>query len=137
MPIISPDQLSDFVMQALEDYTDEVQDVLNQSAKKTAQAGAKRLRTGSETPRRTGKTGGEYAKSFGYVKDTQTSGSRFSDVYIIRNRKHYRLTHLLEYGHIIVKTGGRTRAFPHIKPTEEWANKDFTERVVKGINAIK
>lgn len=133
MPSITPDQLSDMVMKALEDYTDEVQDVLNESAKKTAQAGARRLRTGSETPKKTG----EYAKSFGYVKDTEKSGTRFSDVYIIRNKKHYQLTHLLEFGHIIVQTGGRTRAFPHMKPAEEWAQKDFTERVVKGINAIK
>jgi len=37
---------------------------------------------------------------------------------IIYNSKKPWLTHLLEHGHLIKKTGGRTRAFPHIAPAQ-------------------
>jgi hypothetical protein len=45
-------------------------------------------------------------------------------------KPYYRDAHLLEYGHAKVG-GGRTRAFPHIKKNEEWAKKEFEERVKK------
>lgn len=51
------------------------------------------------------------------------------------NDKNYRLTHLLEKGHAL-KTGGRTRAFPHIKPVEQEMTENFEklirEKIEKG-----
>ena len=58
------------------------------------------------------------------------------DSYIVYNKKHYRLTHLLEYGHAIARGTGRTPAKPHIKAVDEMVQSDFVNRVVKGISEI-
>lgn len=54
--------------------------------------------------------------------------------YIVHNKEHYRLTHLLEKGHA-KRSGGRTRAIPHIAPAEEAAKEKFiqdVEAVIRG-----
>lgn len=51
----------------------------------------------------------------------------------IHNAKKYRLTHLLEKGHAKVN-GGRTRAFPHIAPVAEAAEKELVENIRKHIS---
>lgn len=48
---------------------------------------------------------------------------------VVIHNKEYGLVHLLENGHAIVRTGGRTRAFPHVKKNEEIAIAKFQERV--------
>ena len=59
--------------------------------------------------------GGNYAKSVVYAKDP-----------------HYRLTHLLEFGHAKVN-GGRTRAFPHWAQAEQTAINDFEKKLREAI----
>lgn len=54
----------------------------------------------------------------------------------IHNKKHYRLTHLLEKGHAL-STGGRTRSFPHIAPTQEEMDKRIIERLKTKIEETK
>lgn len=56
------------------------------------------------------------------------------------NKKHYRLTHLLEHGHRMIpnrhfyRRVSRTKAIPHIAPAQEWADKAVEELYVKAIN---
>ena len=54
----------------------------------------------------------------------------------IYNKKHYRLTHLLEKGHAL-KNGGRTRAFPHIAPTQDHMDKRIVEEITKAIEETR
>ena len=50
--------------------------------------------------------------------------------YVIYNETDYQLTHLLEHGHALVN-GGRSRAFPHIRPAEQIAIKMFEKGIEK------
>lgn len=80
------------------------------------------------------KTGGEYSRS--WVCDKEPSG-RYATQRVIHNEEHYRLTHLLEKGHVIKngrsritgKSYGRTAAYPHIAPVEEWAKAELPKTV--------
>ena len=89
------------------EVTDTVKDAVSQVAKETV----------SEVKRRSPTDTGAYKRSWSRQKSFESAGSvRFT----IYNRKHYQLTHLLENGHAKVN-GGRTRAYPHIAPAEEFA----------------
>ncbi|WP_129045008.1 HK97 gp10 family phage protein [Companilactobacillus metriopterae] len=105
------------ITQALEDYSTEVERDLEESKKKVAKEAVQELK--STSPKRN-KGGGAYAKSWG----TQKQGTAI----IVRNKNHYQITHLLEYGHK-KRNGGSVRAFPHISIAEEHAINNFEKTV--------
>ena len=48
---------------------------------------------------------------------------------LIYNKDHYRLTHLLEYGHVTRDGTKRTKAIPHLLKNEEKITKDFIDDI--------
>ena len=101
----------------LQDYSKEVMDTYNTCGKEIADdtvSKLKRVKFGRYDR-------GKYSKSWAVKQEKSNWGT---DSYIIYNKKHYRLTHLLEFGHV-VKNGtkrvvGKASAIEHIKPMEEW-----------------
>ena len=75
---------------------------------------------------------GKYAGSWARMKDVSSAAK--GTVYRVYNKKHYQLTHLLEYGHIIHGTGERTRAFPHISTVDQKIRDEYPKRVEEAIN---
>lgn len=103
--------LSAFVGEALEEYSSEVLSAVNDTLRETAKEAVSELKT----------AGGFHDRSGNYRKGWKAKmepGTLGVENQIIYNAKHYRVTHLLEYGHV-TRTGKRTRAFPHIAPVEE------------------
>ena len=108
--------------QILDEFDDKVNDVLAQAAGETADESADKLRNTS--PRRSG----EYAN--GWTVKKLSRGD------VVVHNTHYQLTHLLENGHVIKNkkgTYGRTRGIKHIKPVETWANKEFQQKIERGL----
>ena len=124
MTNISVDQLAAEIAKGLADYSQDVVEKVNVSSEKVGKAAVKQLKQTS--PKKTGK----YAKSW-TMKTEKAIGQ--PDLRIIHAKApHYRLTHLLEYGHAKVG-GGRVEGKPHIRPAEEEVIREFTAAVEEAI----
>ena len=111
-------------MKDLLDQVDKnVQDAAKDSINKVSKEAVQKLRNTS--PKKTG----SYAKGWAAKKINEMT-------VVVHNRTDYQLTHLLENGHMIVNkkgTYGRTRAFKHIAPVEEWASDELTRQIMREI----
>ena len=115
---VSIDQLSSAIVDTLKEYTEEVEEGLEDAKEEVSREGAETLK--GTSPYRFGK----YAKSW--------RAKKVGKAWVIHNAKHYRRTHLLEKGHAKVN-GGRVAAIPHIAPVEEQVIKEYEKRVEKVI----
>ena len=106
------------INQILEAYTQEVTEGIKEIAEAIGEDAMKELK--STSPKRNRKYSGSWRKKV-------DKGSNFINVKV-HNAKYYRLTHLLEYSHA-TRSGGRTKAQPHIQPIEEKANLRFIKEV--------
>lgn len=95
-------------------------EAIEEASKEVAKQTVEELKQTS--PKRTGK----YAKSWRSKPMTLTRGTVS---YVVHNTQG-QLSHLLERGHAL-RSGGRTRAFPHIKPAEETAIKAFEKKITE------
>lgn len=87
----------------------------------TAEIAEKIATQGEEELKQTSpKRNGNYAEGWTVTKRGK--------VFVVHNKEHYRLTHLLEKGHAKVN-GGRTRKFPHIKKVELKLIADFEDEL--------
>lgn len=92
----------------LEEYVQQVGDKADQIMEEAADEAASELKSTSP------KDKGAYARSWTVkrVKFGRTTS------FVVHNKKHYQLTHLLEHGHA-KRNGGRVAARPHIKNAEQ------------------
>ena len=95
----------------LYEYSDEVVKATNEALKETAKEAVDELKTAGDFKNKSG----DYRKGWSVKTESATLGIQKQ---IVHNKKHYRLTHLLEYGHA-KPNGGRVKAFPHIATVEE------------------
>lgn len=116
----------------LNEYGDEVYEVLGKAVDEVSDEAVKKLQAG-------GSFGGTGAYKKDWVADDIPTG-RLSKAKVIHNEDHYRLAHLLEKGHVIRNGTGRTygtvQAFPHIKPVEEWAKDELPRKVKEMIESV-
>lgn len=127
--IIRIDELSEAIRQEIDSMNQEVIEKCNEAAENAAKEGVKELKAKSPV-RADGYARkyppGSYAKSWTLSKEGSTLGVTN---YTIHNKKHYQLTHLLEFGHIIPSTGKRSRTFPHIGDVNDKVSRDFVDAV--------
>jgi hypothetical protein len=113
--------LSKEISKALTEYTQEVTEGLEKAKKESAKEGVQHIKSFSKPKRN-----GDYMKGW--------SAKEVDGAWVIYNKTHYHLTHLLENGHV-KRGGGRVAGYPHIRPTEEEVIKYYVkqvEKVIKG-----
>ncbi len=116
--MVKVNDLTKEIARALQEYSTEVEEGLEEAKVEVAKDTVKRLKQTS--PKKTG----DYRKGWARKK--------VGTAQVVHNRTDYQLTHLLEYGHA-KRGGGRVAGIPHISPAEEWANDEYLKRVEKVI----
>lgn len=113
---VSIDSLDEAIKAELENWANtRLQTAANESFKETAAEAAKMLKQGGPYKERTGEYSKGWTSGQRSIRASAVTGLKGYSVY---NKKHYRLTHLLENGHQS-RNGGRVRAFSHIAPVNE------------------
>lgn len=114
--------MNDSVQAQLQKILDEYASELNGVIDKTFNSVAKE--TKNEVVQNSPRDSGDYAGDWAIKRATKRGrGKLLGGVeVVIYNKKHYRLTHLLEKGHVVRNqfgTYGRAPAHPHIAQAEE------------------
>lgn len=125
MSVINPDQLAGEIAKILDEWEGVTVEAAKKGVNKTAEEAVSELREAS--PSGSGKYGSweAYNKDWAIQKSESKKGVFEATIH---NKKHYQLTHLLENGHALVN-GGRARAFPHIAPVAEKAERRLLDNV--------
>jgi hypothetical protein len=113
--------LSKEISKALTEYTQEVTEGLEEAKLKIAKDTVKELKKAGGFKDLTG----DYRKGWARKK--------VGTAQVVHNRTDYQLTHLLENGHVIEGGTGRSESFPHIRPAEQRAIREYVEQVEKVI----
>lgn len=133
---VSPANFAAAVNKLLDEYGRQVYDVMDdavETVSKEAQAKLRAVKTFNPDRKPTG----AYSRSWTYRKDQDARIRVTGHVY---NAKHYRLTHLLENGHVCRNGTGRTfdpvRPYEHIGPVNDWAEGAFEKELRREIERI-
>lgn len=128
---VQVDEMADLIAEYMSNYTE----VVNEEMKKAVDNVAKEVNKEIKSHVTFKQPTGDYVKSFRIKKTYEGRFSKTKTWYVAE--PHYRLTHLLEYGHALVN-GGRSKEFPHIKYGEELAERRMEELAKEAIeNANK
>lgn len=121
---VKPAMMQKAINEMLKDYNDDVREQFEEVLEDVAKEATKKLKADSRSL-----GWANYAK--GWTNAGNMTQSKFAyQEYVIHNKSEYYLTHLLEFGHA-KQNGGRTRAFPHIAPINDWAEQEVLEELQK------
>ena len=121
---IKADAMAREVAQTLEEYEGVTVDNMKRAVDKAASKAVRDLK--SSSPKRTG----AYSKSWASKSVKKSNAWAYEKT--VYNKKHYRLTHLLEKGHKKV-SGGMVAARPHIAKVEQEVIDDLINDIKEGV----
>lgn len=126
---IKPDEMASEIVKILTEYAGAVNVDVEKISERIGKQTAKKVK---ENARSAGFGGtGDYVKSITSTRNKYTKPTYHGRV-VYAKAPHYRLTHLLEYGHATVN-GGRTRAFPHWEEAEIQGVEQFEKELKEAI----
>lgn len=130
---VKPEDLSKEILKELDRYTENVRVNVDKAVADIAKESQKKLRA-TKGVNESG-VWEKYPRTW-TTKHTKRKNYRREEVW---NSEHYRLTHLLEHGHVVKNGTGRnngrqkTREFKHIGPINDKAQEELEKRIVEAI----
>ena len=110
------------------EVSEDMQSVFDEVGKEAAK---KLKETSPKNPN--GKHSGRYAKGWIYEKGKKRAGSYYKAAGVVRNKTDPQLTHLLEYGHPLIRNGkvvGNVEPIEHINPVANWASETIEQKLI-------
>lgn len=131
---VESNKVSSAVDDILNQYTADIHYGVREVTDEKAEKLKKLIKEGAPVNKRKSKRRGTYKKSWTVKVEDDT----FS-VYVkkICSPKEYRLTHLLEKGHIAPRGRKRVEAQPHIKPAAEKIEAEYVKDIEKLVQTSK
>ena len=126
MTKVSIDEISNAIAEELKEYSQDILDAVGEAADDTSTKILKDVKANAMN------FGWSDDYVNGFAKNNQSTPNNRK--YVVWNKKHYRLIHLLEKGHAFSK-GGRARPYPHMFPAERANIPEFeevVERIIQG-----
>lgn len=121
---IKADDLAKTVSQVLKEYEGATIETMKKAVDRTSKQAVRDLKASS--PKRTG----AYSRDWASKKRKNTNEWAYAKT--VYNKRHYRLTHLLEKGHRKVN-GGMVAARPHIAKVEQEAVNELYREIKEGV----
>lgn len=121
------DNIAQSIAEYMRNYTDDVTEEIKKAVDTVAKETNEEIKRHITFKQPTGK----YVKAFRIKKAFEDKFNKRNVWYVANGQ--YRLTHLLEKGHVL-RQGGRTNAFPHIQYGEEFAKNRMEELAKEAIN---
>lgn len=118
---IKMDGLEDAVIDILNDYGHTAEKLIDEIGKEVIKESTERLIATSPKDIRPISRRGAYANDWKFKKD--------KDKWVAYNKKNYRLTHLLEFGHRGANGARTSKAYPHIEQVQKFASDEFIKRI--------
>ena len=125
---IKADDMSSEIVRMLTEYTEEVTDIAKSVVDEISQG------TMDETKNHIEWKDKVYSKNFALKKSFEDKRNKRNTWYV--KAPYYRLTHLLEFGHITrrIKNGkARTDKFPHVRYGDEFVKNNLEKRLKEAI----
>lgn len=120
--VIQPAQMQTEIDKILKQFGENTTEVVNECVQTVAEKATAELKTAGTFK------GRKYRGS--WTNEVQQKPG-YTDA-VVFNKRNYRLTHLLEFGHA-KQNGGRTRAFPHIAPVNDKVAEMFEKELMRKI----
>lgn len=118
--------LADAIIDAMLEYTEEVEEAIPDIVDNTASAMVKEIR--ASAPKRTG----EYAKGWTSRQLGDRTRSKEGYAKLVCNPKRYSIAHLAEHGHA-KRNGGRVAGKPHIRPACDKLLPEFEQKIEEAV----